>query len=137
MSSLARLAAAVDDCHGNVPIVRVGGIVREVSPSHYRVSGLSRFVSLGERIRFEGTGRPSIGEVVQIDEAGATVKSFDNDSSVGIGDFAFRVARKGLAPSDALDRPRHRRPRRAHRRWRSAAAGRHHPADRRTRRRRR
>jgi flagellum-specific ATP synthase len=101
MSSLARLAAAVDDCHGNVPIVRVGGIVREVSPSHYRVSGLSRFVSLGERIRFEGAGRPSIGEVVQIDEAGATVKSFDNDSSVGIGDFAFRVGRKGLAPSEA------------------------------------
>ena len=46
MSSLARLAATIDDCSANVPLVRVGGIVREVSPSHYRVSGLSRFVSL-------------------------------------------------------------------------------------------
>ncbi|MFM9856885.1 flagellar protein export ATPase FliI [Pseudoxanthobacter sp. M-2] len=101
MSSLARLAATIDDCSANVPLVRVGGIVREVSPSHYRVSGLSRFVSLGERIGFESAGRPSIGEVVQIDEAGATVKSFDNNGSVGVGDVAFRVGRKGLAPSDA------------------------------------
>ena len=94
MSPLARLVAAVDDCYANVPMVRVGGIVREVSPSHYRVSGLSRFVSLGERIGFESAGRPSIGEVVQIDEAGATVKSFDNNGSVGVGDVAFRVGRR-------------------------------------------
>ncbi len=101
MNALARLATAVEDCHGSVPLVRVGGIVREVSPSHYRVSGLSRFVSLGERIVFEGTNQSSIGEVVQIDEAGATVKCFDSNAVAAVGDVAFRVGRKGLAPTDA------------------------------------
>ena len=49
--------------------VRISGTIREISPSYYRVAGLSQFVRLGDRVGFSAQDRTQIGEVVRIDEA--------------------------------------------------------------------
>jgi flagellum-specific ATP synthase len=85
MNAVERLADAIDAAELDLQFVRVGGIVREVSPSHYRVRGLSAVVKLGDRVRLEHAGKATIGEVVRVDEATATVKAFDARFPVGIG----------------------------------------------------
>ncbi len=113
MNALQRLRHAVESGLEENPLVRVGGIVREVAPTHVRVSGLSSFVTLGERVGFEQASGTSIGEVVRIDPAGAVVKPFDERVSVGIGTPAFRIGPLALRPDrswkgrviDALGRP--------------------------------
>ena len=63
MNSLARLAAAVEAANVDLPFVQVGGIVREVAPTYFRVRGLSAFVRLGDRISVETGERRAVGEV--------------------------------------------------------------------------
>ena len=45
MNALERLETTLASLRKDVPTVRVGGIVSEVAATHYRVSGLSRYVS--------------------------------------------------------------------------------------------
>ncbi len=94
-------------------LVRVAGVVTEVTPSHARVSGLSHFLTLGECVGFERDGRESLAEVVRIDPRGVTVTSFDDTCSSRLGDRARRHGSLSLAPHeswkgrvlDALGRP--------------------------------
>jgi flagellum-specific ATP synthase len=46
MNALERLETTLASLRKDVPTVRVGGIVSEVAATHYRVSGLSRYVKL-------------------------------------------------------------------------------------------
>jgi flagellum-specific ATP synthase len=69
--------------------VTTGGIVSEVAPAFYRVSGLSRIVQLGECLELEAGGRRHLGEVVRIDAAAATVKPFEPTSRAGLGAIAW------------------------------------------------
>src|ERR1700733_12496957 len=92
---------------------RVSGAVIEVSTSHYRVAGLSRFLKLGECVGVDVSDRIEIGEVVRIDDSSATLKPFDTRSNVTIGARAFRAETLSLSPHgswkgrviDALGRP--------------------------------
>ena len=77
MNALERLESTLASLRKDVPIVRVGGIVSEVAATHFRVSGLSRFVKLGELIGLEIEDRVQLGEVVRIDGNGVTAKPFD------------------------------------------------------------
>ena len=82
--------------------VRIGGRIKEVTPSHYRVSGLSGHLMLGEQVALEREGgSPIIGEVVRLDEAGATVKPYDKLSDAGLGELAWRRSRLTISPSVA------------------------------------
>jgi len=96
-----------------LPLAQVSGLVVEVSMSHYRVAGLSRFLKLGESVGVDVGDRVEIGEVVRIDDSSATLKPFDTRSDVTIGARAFRAETLSLSPHgswkgrviDALGRP--------------------------------
>ena len=100
------------DC-GIFRSTRASGRVIEVSTSHYRVAGLSRFLKLGECVSVDVGDRMQIGEVVRIDDASATLKPFDARSDAAIGARAFRAEALSLSPHrawkgrviDALGRP--------------------------------
>jgi flagellum-specific ATP synthase len=98
VNALARLQAAIDSGLADLPFVRVGGVIREVAPTHYRVAGLSAHVKLGERVAFDSDGRAAIGEVVRVDDGAATIKPFDGRIPVGIGTVAYRMGRFALKP---------------------------------------
>jgi flagellum-specific ATP synthase len=109
--ALARLAEAITLAADTEPLVRISGTVTEVSPVHWRVSGLSRFVAIGENI---GIGEASIpGEVVRIDEGSTIVKPFGTGGAVVVGDSAHKIGALRLAPHgtwkgriiDAFGRP--------------------------------
>jgi flagellum-specific ATP synthase len=111
--ALARLEQAVNLAAGDLLKLRVGGTVSEVTPSHYRVSGLSHFVKLGEWVSLQHGQQSQLGEVVRIDADGATVKSFEPKASAGLGDPVYRIGPFHFAPAaswkgrviDALGRP--------------------------------
>ncbi|MFG1417295.1 flagellar protein export ATPase FliI [Xanthobacter sp. V0B-10] len=99
MNALERLAAAVEAGLEECPPVRVGGVVRQVTPTHFEVSGLSHVLRLGERVGVESEGGMRLGEVVRIDGAAAVVKPYDGNMQVGLGERAFRVGPLMLHPS--------------------------------------
>src|SRR5262249_62244315 len=76
----------------------VNGAIAEIAPTHFRLSGLSRFVKLGELIGVKPAGRPQIGEVVRIDSDGIIAKPFDRQFSGGLGSTAFRMPPLSFAP---------------------------------------
>jgi flagellum-specific ATP synthase len=78
--------------------VRVGGAIVEVGPSAFRVAGLSRHLKLGDVVSISGAARNSPGEVVKIDAAGVTVKSFDARVEAGVGQLAFLARPLRLKP---------------------------------------
>ena len=110
---LERLEQRVAQGLRTLPFARVSGAVVEVSTSHYRVAGLSRFLKLGECVGVDVGDRVEIGEVVRIDDSSATLKPFDARSDVTIGARAFRTETLSLSPHrawkgrviDALGRP--------------------------------
>ena len=98
MHALDHLEKALNYCLQNLPPVRVGGTVTEVTPAYYRVSGLSQFLKLGECVSFDVEGRSQIGEVVRIDKSHAVVKPFEPRCDAGLGTIAYRTGPVSLAP---------------------------------------
>ena len=113
MPALERLERRVAWGLRNLQAARVSGVVIEVSMSHYRVAGLSRFLKLGECVSVDVGDRVQIGEVVRIDDASATLKPFDARCDAAIGARAYRTDNLSLSPDtswkgrviDALGRP--------------------------------
>ena len=112
-TALDRLEQGVAWGLRNLQAARVSGVVTEVSTSHYRVAGLSRFLKLGECVSVDVGGRVQIGEVIKIDDFSATLKPFDSRCDAAIGARAYRTETLALAPDpswkgrviDALGRP--------------------------------
>ncbi len=112
-TALSRLEGVLARGGRLAPRVTVGGAVTEIANSHFRVAGLSRFVRLGDIVRLGRDERSAIGEVVRIEDAGITVKPFDNRVSAEIGERAWRAPSLTLWPDeswkgrvvDALGRP--------------------------------
>jgi flagellum-specific ATP synthase len=98
MHGLEHLARSIEGAAIDVPLVRWGGAVSEVAPTHYRVNGLSQVVRLGDHVGIPSAAGMAIGEVVRVDEHGAVVKPFDGRHAPGIGTVAWRVAEVGLRP---------------------------------------
>ena len=98
MNALERLESTLASLRKDVPTVRVGGTVSEVTPTHYRVSGLSRFVRLGELVGLEIDGQVQLGEVVRIDGNGITAKPFESHIGAGLGLVAYRLPPKTISP---------------------------------------
>jgi flagellum-specific ATP synthase len=96
--ALDRLVQAVDEAMRDPRRVRVGGHITEVTPSHYHVTGLSRFLKLGECVSFAVDGREEIGEVVRLDAERAIVKPFAATLDTGLGTPAYRIGPLTLAP---------------------------------------
>ncbi len=98
LGELERLVLA--ECAGK-HLVRISGTIREVTPSYYRVTGLSQFVKLGDQVGFEANDKVQVGEVVRIDSEGLTIKPFNGRIDAKIGTPAFVVANNGLSPDQS------------------------------------
>ena len=98
MQALEQLLREVQEAELRIDPVRVGGVITEVGPSAFRVAGLSRLLKLGDVVRVDGDERGAPGEVVRIDSAAVTVKSFDARVQAGVGHLAFRSRPMRLKP---------------------------------------
>src|SRR5260370_26472997 len=98
MHALHRLEKAMEAAVQDLQRGQVGGRITEVTPSHYCVSGLSRFLKLGECVSFAVDGRTEIGEVVRLDAARAIVQPFAANLDTGLGSVAYRLGRLSLSP---------------------------------------
>ncbi len=96
--ALAALAERMSAANATQSIVRVGGTVSQVTPSFCCVSGLSQFVKLGDRVTLSADGRTQLGEVIRLDEARVTVKTFDEPIAAGLGAPAWRTGPAVLNP---------------------------------------
>lgn len=113
MNALAQLDHAINYGLEELTRLRISGTVTEVTPSYYRVDGLSHFVKLGECVGINHEGTTQLAEVVRIDAAGSTVKTFEAQVAAGLGDQAYRIGPLHVAPDvswkgrviDALGRP--------------------------------
>ncbi|HEY5225988.1 MAG TPA: flagellum-specific ATP synthase FliI, partial [Methylovirgula sp.] len=113
MNALAQLDQAVNFGMEELTGLRISGTVTEVTPSYYRLAGLSHFLKLGECVGINHCGSTQLAEVVRIDATGSTVKTFEAQVAAGLGDPAFRIGRLRVAPApswkgrviDALGRP--------------------------------
>ena len=111
--ALERLERAIAWGLRNLQAAQISGLITEVSISHCRVAGLSRFLRLGECVSVNIGVRVQIAEVVKIDDASATLKPFDARCEAAIGARAYRTDTLSLSPSpswkgrviDALGRP--------------------------------
>jgi flagellum-specific ATP synthase len=101
LNALRQLEWALLDLQQNTPFASVSGAISEIAPTHFRVSGLSRFVRLGELIGVNSAERPQIGEVIRIDSDGIIAKPFDRLFAGGLGSVAFRMPPLSFAPDPA------------------------------------
>jgi flagellum-specific ATP synthase len=97
-SKLQRLRQALGSAAVVLPGMRVGGVVTEVTPAFCRVSGLSQFLKLGETVNLTNGRRSQLGEVVRIDESGATIKPFEVALNAGLGSPAWRYGLVAITP---------------------------------------
>jgi flagellum-specific ATP synthase len=88
LNALRQLEWALLELQQSTPLASVNGTISEIAPTHFRVSGLSRFVRLGERIGVTSMGQSQIGEVVRIDSDGIIAKPFDRHFAGGLGSGA-------------------------------------------------
>ena len=97
-NSLDALDARITQAASAITWTRLGGIVTQVTPAYFRVSGLSRHLRLGQCVSLQSGSNSQIGEVVRVDEAGATVKPFDATVNTGIGEIAWQHGDLSLHP---------------------------------------
>ena len=97
MLALQQLGETAARLGSRSAILQISGTVAEVTPTAYRVSGLSRFVKLGDCVSLEPGGRRH-GEIVRIDRAGVTVKPYDSTAAVGLGAEVTLADPVALAP---------------------------------------
>ncbi len=97
-NKLQQLSASLGSGMRALPSMRVGGVVSEVTPAYCRVTGLSHFLKLGETVVLGEGKRQQIGEVVRIDEQGATIKPFEFSVNAGLGTAAWRQGAVTISP---------------------------------------
>ena len=84
MTPLDRLAAASARVGAPGALVAISGAVTDVTPTTYRVRGLSPFAALGDCVALGRDGRRH-GEIVRVDADSVTVKPFATTADVRIG----------------------------------------------------
>ena len=113
LAELDRLAGVTARLAAPDALLRIGGTVAEVSPTFYRVRGLSAFARLGDCVALDGAGPQRHGEIVRIDPDGVVVKPFAATQDVGLGSAVSKTDRVTVAPTaawkgriiDALGKP--------------------------------
>lgn len=96
--ALMRLEQCVNDAYRQFIQPRISGSISEVTPAYARVVGLSRFLKLGECVTVPAGACTQLAEVVQIDEHGATVKTFDNSVVACLGKRVYRSEALRILP---------------------------------------
>ncbi|PBB38363.1 flagellar protein export ATPase FliI [Mesorhizobium sp. WSM3868] len=75
-----------------------GGRVVEISPTHYKVRGLSDIARLGDIVEQRGKTGTRRGEIVRIGRDEVVVAPFERHADAGIGDTVFRRGPLAVAP---------------------------------------
>ena len=75
MNSLERLAAELEAAPSG-SLLSVSGSVTELTASHVRIAGLSRFTMLGDWVAIEPEAGEQIGEAIRVDADAITVRTF-------------------------------------------------------------
>ncbi|QPC85383.1 flagellar protein export ATPase FliI [Mesorhizobium sp. NBSH29] len=94
-------------------LLRYGGRITEVSPTQYRVRGLSRRARLGDIVDHRSKAGARIGEIVQIGPDEVIVSPYGKAADAGVGDMVFNRGPFEVVPDrswrgrvvDALARP--------------------------------
>ena len=94
-------------------LLRLGGVVTEISATHYRVRGLSATARLGDVVEHRSHAGTRSGEIVQIGPDQVLVAPFEHSTDAGVGDPVFNRGPFNVAPDvswrgrvvDALGRP--------------------------------
>ena len=113
MNALERLADVAARLAAPGALVDVFGTVSSISPSTYRVRGLSPFVRLGDCVATAEARDDRHGEVVRIEADAVTVKPFGAVVDVGLGSTVVKADGVAVMPApswrgrivDALGRP--------------------------------
>jgi flagellum-specific ATP synthase len=79
-------------------LLRCGGGIDEISPSHYRVRGISMRARLGDVVEHRSSSGARSGEIVRIGPDEALVAPYDRNPDAGIGDSVFIRTGRGAAP---------------------------------------
>ncbi|MDG4881702.1 flagellar protein export ATPase FliI [Mesorhizobium sp. WSM4884] len=75
-----------------------GGRVVEISPTHYKVRGLSDIARLGDIVEQRGKAGTRRGEIVRIGRDEVVVAPFERNADAGIGDAVFRRGPLAVTP---------------------------------------
>jgi len=100
-TDLESLERVINNAMSETPFVRGGGRVCEISASWYAVSGLSRFVKLGECVTVTIDGESYLGQVVRIDRDKVIVKSFQSNLDIRLGMPVWQCGSFELWPDDS------------------------------------
>ncbi|QKC81983.1 flagellar protein export ATPase FliI [Mesorhizobium sp. NZP2077] len=95
LAALERVIRRFSNADG---LVKRGGLVTEVTPTHYKVRGLSDFARLGDMVEQRGQTGSRRGEIVKISRDEVVVAPFEHSADAGIGDAVFRRGPLAVAP---------------------------------------
>lgn len=79
-------------------LLRNGGRIDDISPSHYRVRGLSGSARLGDVVEHRSSTGARMGEIVRIGPSDALVAPYENNPDAGIGDQVFIRTQRWATP---------------------------------------
>jgi flagellum-specific ATP synthase len=110
LAALERIWRRFDD---EKSLLKRGGRICEVSPTHYKVRGLSEVARLGDVVEHRGQAGTRRGEIVKIARDEVVIAPFERSADAGIGDAVFRRGPLTVTPHpswrgraiDALTRP--------------------------------
>lgn len=110
LAALERVCRRFDDPQ---LLLARGGRIVEISPTHYKVRGLSGIARLGDIVEQRGNAGTRRGEIVKIGSDEVVIAPFERSADAGIGDAVFRRGPLAVAPHaswrgravDALTRP--------------------------------
>ncbi|WP_224543326.1 flagellar protein export ATPase FliI [Mesorhizobium sp. CA16] len=95
LAALERVWRRFDDPQA---LLSRGGRVAEISPTHYKVRGLSGIARLGDIVEQRGKAGARRGEIVKIGSDEVVVAPFERSADAGIGDVVFRRGPLAVAP---------------------------------------
>ncbi|TPN82644.1 flagellar protein export ATPase FliI [Mesorhizobium sp. CU2] len=75
-----------------------GGRIAEISPTHYKVRGLSGIARLGDIVEQRGSAGTRRGEIVKIGSDEVVVAPFERSADAGIDDAVFRRGPLAVTP---------------------------------------
>ena len=99
-AAMRGFASTIQRLRAEFESIRVSGRIIEVSEASFRVSGLSPFLRLGDRVGVDLDGTIHIGEVLRISDDRAAVKLLESRAVIGPGLRVHKLSRAALSPCD-------------------------------------
>lgn len=101
LQSVDLIQAAAAEHFDPSRLLRDGGRIVAITPSHFRVRGLANSAQLGDIVTYDTPGGTGRGEVVLVESPDVTVSPYDHTNSLKIGEPVFTVGQVTAHPSEA------------------------------------